>query len=80
MSVEILFFAAMKDHFPAQDRLILNGGESIADLRNILSDLKPEASSLLQVSRFAVNQKVVGDEFTVPEGAVIAVLPPSSGG
>ncbi|TGK00707.1 MoaD/ThiS family protein [Leptospira semungkisensis] len=80
MFVQVLFFAAMKDHFSSQERLELTEESNVRGLRDFLLERKPEASSLLQVSRFAVNQVVVGDEFILQEGAIVAVLPPSSGG
>ncbi|TGK05488.1 MoaD/ThiS family protein [Leptospira langatensis] len=80
MVVQILFFAAMKDYFPSQDRLELSESTNVRSLRETLAERKPEASSLLSLSRFAVNQTVVNDDHILQEGVVIAVLPPSSGG
>ncbi|PJZ76200.1 MoaD/ThiS family protein [Leptospira neocaledonica] len=80
MDIQLLFFAAVKDHFPDLKKIEVSEGDSILHLRNILTHTNPGSESILKVSRFAVNQTIVGDNFVLREGSVVAVLPPSSGG
>ncbi|TGN02078.1 MoaD/ThiS family protein [Leptospira dzoumogneensis] len=80
MDIQLLFFAAVKDHFPDLKRIEVSEGDSILNLRKILTHTNPSSESILKVSRFAVNQSIVGDDFVLKEGSVVAVLPPSSGG
>lgn len=80
MDIQLLFFAAVKDHFPDLKKIEVSEGDSIVHLRKILTNTNPGSESILKVSRFAVNQSIVGDDFVLREGSVVAVLPPSSGG
>ncbi|TGK03656.1 MoaD/ThiS family protein [Leptospira selangorensis] len=80
MDIQLLFFAAVKDHFPDLKKIEVSEGDSIVHLRKILTNTNPDSESILKVSRFAVNQSIVGDDFVLREGSVVAVLPPSSGG
>ncbi|MGJ4746545.1 MoaD/ThiS family protein [Leptospira sp. SA-E8] len=80
MDIQLLFFAAVKDHFPDLKKIEVSEGDSINHLRKILAHTNPSSESILKVSRFAVNQAIVGDDFVLREGSVVAVLPPSSGG
>lgn len=80
MRIELICFAGMKDFFPSKSNLDLEREKTISDLRVFLETNRPEASSLIQVSRFAINQSIVKDDEKLFEGASVAVLPPSSGG
>ncbi|TGN08500.1 MoaD/ThiS family protein [Leptospira ilyithenensis] len=80
MKIQLLCFAAMKDFFPAHEDLTLEGVHTLSDLKLYLQNQNPKASSLLKISRFAINQTIVSEEESIFDGAVIAVLPPSSGG
>ncbi|GBF37875.1 MoaD/ThiS family protein [Leptospira johnsonii] len=80
MDIQLLFFAAVKDHFPDLKKIEVSEGDSILNLRKILTHTNPGSESILKVSRFAVNQSIVNDDFVLREGSVVAVLPPSSGG
>ncbi|TGK17568.1 MoaD/ThiS family protein [Leptospira fluminis] len=70
----------MKDYFPAMEELFVKSGSTIAELRSSLEVRNPSASRLLRVSRFAVNQEIVEDAYSLSDGQSVAVLPPSSGG
>ncbi|PJZ50032.1 MoaD/ThiS family protein [Leptospira saintgironsiae] len=80
MDIQLLFFAAIKDHFPDLKKIEVSEGDSIIHLREMLTHKSPSSESILKVSRFAVNQVIVSDDFVLREGSVVAVLPPSSGG
>ncbi|EIE00145.1 MoaD/ThiS family protein [Leptospira licerasiae] len=80
MDIQLLFFAAVKDHFPDLKKIEVSEGHSILHLREILTHKNPDSVSILKVSRFAVDQSIVGDDYILREGSVVAVLPPSSGG
>ncbi len=77
--MELLFFAALKDHFP-QSQKWESGIPTVGDLREQLSTQQPEAAELLRISRFAVNQVIVEDDHALGSSDIVAVLPPSSGG
>ena len=80
MTIELLCFAALRDHFPARQHVPLEELQTIADLRILLERQKPEAGALLAQSRFAVDQILVRDDHSLKAGKIVAVLPPSSGG
>lgn len=80
MKIELLCFAAMKDYFPSRSSREFPDEISVSELKGILKAEKPDCSSVLNVSRIAINQQIVQDEEEIEEGSVVAVLPPSSGG
>lgn len=80
MKIKLLCFAAMKEYFPAEQELQLENTFSSSDLRLHLGKLNPKARSLLKISRFAINQTIFPDDQPLFENAIVAILPPSSGG
>ncbi|WP_039947941.1 MoaD/ThiS family protein [Leptospira fainei] len=80
MKIELLCFAAMKDFFPAKESIDLEAIRTIADLRSVLESKNPLSGPLLRISRFAVDQVIVGEDHSLVDGQTVAVLPPSSGG
>lgn len=55
-------------------------GMSAASLRETIAHRVPDLSSLLAKSSLAVNDVIVDNQFIVPDGADVALLPPVSGG
>lgn len=80
MNIRLLTFAAMKDYFSADTAMTLDSEYTVEDLKQTLKSQNPSASELIDSCRFAVNQVFVDDKFDLFEGAVVAILPPSSGG
>lgn len=78
--MQLLCFAALKDHFPASRDWNAPIPSSVQALRMALERECPEAAPLLKVSRFAINQTLVEDDHPLQESDEVAVLPPSSGG
>ncbi|MEC3878223.1 MoaD/ThiS family protein [Parapedobacter sp. 10938] len=77
--ITLTFYAALKDHFPASMAV----GEPLSDVRSLrtyLTDKKLTASTLLAQCRFAVADTFVDDGYTLRDGDVVLVIPPSSGG
>jgi len=77
MNIEV--FAGLKafydKRFVVEEQLV-----SIADLKNYLIGRSPEAASILQASRFAVNDELVALNYNLKADDNISVIPPSSGG
>ncbi|MBM9589913.1 MoaD/ThiS family protein [Leptospira sp. 201903075] len=80
MKIQLLSFAALKDFFPSKQELRFDGTKSVSELKSYLSNLKPEATNLIKISRISINQIIAKDSDSITEGAVVAILPPSSGG
>lgn len=73
------FYAGLKDYFPPQLE-IENSFSSVSELKSFLKIQKPEASKLLEASRFASGSEILISEIPSSHELIIAVLPPSSGG
>ncbi|TGL40344.1 MoaD/ThiS family protein [Leptospira perdikensis] len=80
MKIQLLSFAALKDYFPSKQELTFDGAKSVLELKSYLSNLNPEATNLIKISRISINQIIAKDSDSITEGAVVAILPPSSGG
>ena len=79
--VTIHFYAGLRE-LAKTATLELNWqpGLSAALLRKTIAQRVPGISSLLEKSSLAVNDVIVGNEFILPDGAEVALLPPVSGG
>ncbi|MCW7463678.1 MoaD/ThiS family protein [Leptospira limi] len=80
MKTEILFFAALKDFFTAKQITEIGEHITVTQLKELLSKQNPNASKIINVSRVSINQRIANDFEVIPENAIIAILPPSSGG
>jgi molybdopterin converting factor subunit 1 len=58
----------------------LPDGAAVADLRRRLAALFPNLAGLAAKSAVAVDAEFAADDFSLNEGAEIALLPPVSGG
>ncbi|TGL55838.1 MoaD/ThiS family protein [Leptospira kemamanensis] len=80
MKVEILFFAALKDFFPSKQEKEIEANTTVTTLKELLCKENPNATKILNVSRVSINQRISKDSDLIPNNAVLAILPPSSGG
>ena len=55
-------------------------GGTVADLRRLVGQSRPEIAALLGRSAVAVGDRYADDDSPVPPGADVAILPPVSGG
>lgn len=77
MKIEV--FAVLKDYFEPEFEIEANAG-NINDLRQQLLALQPGAQNILSISRFAVNDEFIDNNFQLKESDTICIIPPSSGG
>lgn len=77
MKVEILFFGQLVDRTQCNKLVVENPG-SISALRAMVEEQFP---ALAQATfTIALNNKMVASDEQIPENAIIAFLPPFSGG
>lgn len=60
--------------------IALPSGSTVADLRRLIAKEYPQLASLLERSAIGVNNEFAADDWTLPDGAEVALLPPVSGG
>lgn len=77
--MKIQTYAALKDFFGKEFEIDLLLSD-ISALQRHLTELKPEASALLQISRFAVGDEFINSNYQLKEDDTICIIPPSSGG
>lgn len=77
--MKVQVFAALKDYFDPNFDLNHNAS-TISDVKEMLLQKNPEATYLLNLSRFAVNEEIVDEDFKINAHDLISVLPPASGG
>ncbi len=81
MRFRVRLFARAKDLTGASSvTLDLPEGATVAELRRCLAKEQPALVPLLERSALAVNDEFAQDEWTLPPGAEVALLPPVSGG
>ena len=81
MKVSVRLFARAKDLAGVEFLSIdLPEAATVAALRCALSACHPVLAGLLARSAIAVGEEFAGDEQPLAAGAVVAVLPPVSGG
>ena len=77
MRIEV--FAILKDHFK-QEFEIESSAKNIEELKTQLLQMQPNASGVLNISRFAVNDEFIDNNYQFSENDTISILPPASGG
>lgn len=77
MKIEV--YAVLKEYFEKEFTLS-KSFKDINDLRNFLIDSNPKASGVLNISRFAVDNEFVDNNYSLKENDNISIMPPSSGG
>ncbi len=81
MTVTVLWFAALKDLFGPEEALDLpDSVGTVGHLEAYLEQSRPELGGRLATCRFAVNEEFVSQEEPLLPNAVVAVIPPVSGG
>jgi molybdopterin converting factor small subunit len=77
--MRVTVYAVLKDYFdPSFD--VKENISSVEELKIRLERLKPQAASVLNACRFAVNDEFVNLDFKIKEDDNISILPPASGG
>lgn len=82
LTVEILYFAALREHMasagesPSLPRTV----KTVADLRGFLEEHRSPLRGRLAAVRFAVGDEFVSDDHELHPGDVVALIPPVSGG
>lgn len=81
MPIRVLFFAgAAQLAGQAEVEWEWSRDLTVLDLRQRIAGQWPTMERLLPACRLAVNEAYAGDNDPVPEAAVVAVIPPVSGG
>jgi molybdopterin converting factor subunit 1 len=79
--MKVLLFALARDLAGSGEMEIdLAPNATVADLRRVLGDRYPRLAPLLQRCAVAIDQEFAAEETQVPPAAVVALLPPVSGG
>ena len=55
-------------------------GTTVAEVRACLAEACPPIADLLPACRFALNDEFVDEDTPVPDGSIVDVIPPVSGG
>ena len=77
MKIEV--YAVLKEYFEKEFTL-QQSFNNINDLKSFLIDKNPGAAGVLNISRFAVDDEFVDNDFRLNENDSISIMPPSSGG
>jgi len=80
MNVVVRSYGIMGDLIGKNLVLDLPEESRLGDLARVLVAEYPEASVALKSCRFAVGDRFVSPESSIGEGAIVAILPPFSGG
>jgi molybdopterin converting factor subunit 1 len=81
MRVRIEMFARARELAGSSSvELELEETATVGDLRRRLAADRPALAPLLAKSAIAVDQEFAGDQLSLRHGAVVAVVPPVSGG
>jgi molybdopterin synthase catalytic subunit len=81
MKVVVLFFAAAREKAGTQRRVVeMDDGATVSDVWKRLASETPALAPVLASCRAAVDETFAAMNSPLREGAVVAVLPPVSGG
>jgi molybdopterin converting factor subunit 1 len=79
--MKVLLFARARDLAGADAIYVdLPPGATVADLRRVLTSRCPHLAPLLQRSAFAVDDEFAAEDTLIGANAVVALVPPVSGG
>jgi MoaE-MoaD fusion protein len=79
--VSILCFAGFQERVGRERiELVVEREITAAELRQLLSDLYPQAKDMLVTSMVAVNQEYASATTPIRPGDEVAIIPPVSGG
>jgi molybdopterin synthase sulfur carrier subunit len=77
--MKIQVYAVLKDYFEKEFTLS-QSFETVNALKSFLISQNPKAENILNISRFAVDNEIVENDFSLNSHDNISILPPSSGG
>ncbi len=83
ITVQVRFFAALREALGAQQTVQLPAGSTLGDLRGLLLNHSSRHGELLargRAVRCALNQVMADDTTLLPAGAEVAFFPPVTGG
>ncbi|MCZ6795325.1 MAG: molybdopterin converting factor subunit 1 [Planctomycetota bacterium] len=81
IEVNVLFFARAHELAgTSRDTMVLRRGATVAEAQDALGRKFPRLAGLLERSRIAVDEEFASPSRTIDDGAVLAVIPPVSGG
>ncbi len=81
MKVKVLYFSSIKDKIKKREEILeIPDNAAVSNLKNILKQLYPQISEVIDKVMIAVNEEYVSDETRLKEGDIIAIIPPVSGG
>lgn len=79
--MKVLLFARARDLAGADAvEVEMPPGSTITDLRRVLASRYPQLAPLLQRSAFAVDDEFAAEDAVIGASAVVALVPPVSGG
>jgi molybdopterin converting factor subunit 1 len=79
--MRVLLFARARDLAGADAIDVeLPAGAMVAELRRVVADRYPKLAPLVGRSAFAVDDEFAGEDVVIGANAVVALLPPVSGG
>jgi molybdopterin converting factor small subunit len=78
----VRFYGKLADLFGSELEIMIDTPCTVAELRDRLADDQPEAAQSLQNRRVraCIGDSIVDDGAIIPEGAVLELLAPVSGG
>ncbi|HZE84240.1 MAG TPA: MoaD/ThiS family protein [Puia sp.] len=77
--MKIHVYAALKDHFEPEFEL-QDAGHNTDELKARLQGINADATELLKICRFAVEDGFIDNEFKLSDHDTVIIIPPSSGG
>ncbi|MBC7915306.1 MAG: MoaD/ThiS family protein [Pyrinomonadaceae bacterium] len=77
MKIEV--YAVLKDYFE-KEFMVQQSFNDIKALKSFLIDKNPAAAEILNISRFAVDNEFVDNNYSLNKNDSISIMPPSSGG
>ncbi len=80
MQVNVHVYAKLKEFF--KDKLTINISENanVEELKNKLIKINPDSKGVLSVSKMAVNNEFINEDYILKNSETIFLFPPSSGG
>ncbi len=76
----VQLFAALKEALGAHVEVELPGGATATEVLASLAAAYPAQAGRFERARLAADEEFLAPDAVVPEGAVLAVIPPVSGG
>ena len=77
--MKVQVYAVLKDYFE-KEFILQQEFKTVDSLKSFLTEKNPKAQNILNISRFAVNNEIVENDYSLNEHDNISILPPSSGG